>query len=350
MLGTNAAHGTEFQYFLRKETNMKNNTTDICSVMMRPRELNFLAAFLILLLSIISMSGNGLVLLSFATFNQLRQQKGSYFVINLAVSDFLCSVYVMIPCAVYLIERTMRIDGFACTFHGIINSTLITSSNMSLAAINIDRAIAITKPFEYRNLVTAFRVRIAIVYIWTHCLCLAATSGLGGWVFFEEWELMCSPSWSSENVVYSLIAAILSFGLPSTLLLISNITIVYAIRKSRSVVFQNDSSSGGQQLTVKKYTRTLRSLYFLVMVHFLCAPSYYIVKIGTAILGRTVILDGLCLLPVTLLFTSAAVNPFIYALLRRDHRKAFLDTLRMIYRKLKAIYIFLFGDSFTEAE
>ncbi|GFR31032.1 g_PROTEIN_RECEP_F1_2 domain-containing protein [Trichonephila clavata] len=332
---------------------MTNNTAviyDVCSSENRPQAMNYLAAFLIVFLSIISMSGNGLVLISFATCNQLRQQKGSYFVINLAVADFLCSVYVMIPCAVYLFESKWRVVGFPCTFHGINNSTLITSSNMSLAAINIDRAIAITKPFEYRNLVTAFRVRIVIVYIWIHCLGLAFIFGVTGWITFGEWELMCSPLWSSKQVALSLIAAILCFGLPSSLLLISNIFIVYAIRRSRTVVFQNDSSPSGPQLAIKKYTRTLRSLYFLVLVHFLCVPPYYIVKIGLAVLGRREIMDGWCLLPVSLLFTSAAVNPFIYTLLRRDHRKAFLDTLRMIYTKLKTVYIFLFGDPLLESQ
>ncbi|KAF8794866.1 melanopsin-B-like isoform X2 [Argiope bruennichi] len=329
-----------------------NISSGVCSIPYRSQSFNTIAAIFIFLLSSVSMAGNGLVLLSFATCSHLRIQKGSFFVANLAISDFLCSVYVMLPCILCLIHNSYCVTGVACRVHAVVNSTFFTCSNMSIAAINIDRAIAVNRPFEYRNLVTSFRVKIVIAYIWFHCLCLASIAGFADWVSFVDWELMCTPEWSKENSAYAITAATLSFFLPSFLLLVSNISIVYAIRKSRIVVFQNRTIAGGNghQLGIKSNTKTLRSLYFLVLAHFICVPSYYITKIGSAIIGKNIIIDGFCLAPVGLLFTAAAINPFIYALLRKDHRQAFLNTLQMVFDKFKATYTYLFGNSMKEME
>ncbi|CAL1263393.1 unnamed protein product [Larinioides sclopetarius] len=327
--------------------------SNVCSIEDRPQYFNTMAAIIIFLLSSVSMAGNGLVLLSFATCYQLRIQKGSFFVVNLAISDFLCSVYVMLPCILCLIEKSWCMSGVSCRIHAIVSSALFTSSNMSLAAINIDRAIAINRPFEYRNLVTSFRVKIAIAYIWFHCLFLASVAGFSGYASFEDWELICSPKWSIlTTFAYTATAATFCFFLPSFLLLASNVSIIYAIRKSRIVVFQDRTIVGGNghQLIIKSNTKTLRSLYFLVLVYFICVPCYYITKIGSAIKERSVIPDGLCFVPIGLLFTATAINPFIYALLRKDHRKAFLCTLQMVFGKIKAVYTFLFGNPVKEMQ
>ncbi|GBN23069.1 hypothetical protein AVEN_233991-1 [Araneus ventricosus] len=333
-------------------TNATTIHLNVCSLEDRPQYFNTMAAIIIFLLSSVSMAGNGLVLLSFATCYQLRIQKGSFFVMNLAASDFLCSVYVMLPCILCLIENSLCMKGVTCRIHAIINSTLFTCSNMSLAAINIDRAIAINRPFEYRNLVTSFRVKIAIAYIWFHCLFLASVAGFYEYASFVDWELMCSPTWSRTTSAYAITAATLCVFLPSFLLLASNISIVYAIRKSRIVVFQNRTMVGGNghQLGIKSNTKTLRSLYFLVLVYFICVPCYYVTKIGSAIKEKNVIPDGLCFVPIGLLFTATAINPFIYALLRKDHRKAFLCTIQMVLGKIKAIYTFLFGNTVKEMQ
>ncbi|GIY84594.1 g_PROTEIN_RECEP_F1_2 domain-containing protein [Caerostris darwini] len=314
----------------------------MCDIKLRNQTYNNIAAAIIFVLSSVSMAGNGLILLSFATSSHLRIQKGCYFIINLAVSDFLCAVYVMLPCIACLVDNSWCMEGATCCIHAVLNSTLISSSNMSLAAINVDRAIAINRPFEYKNLVTTTRIKIAIAYIWIHCFCVALVAGIANWTSFSQWELMCSTEWTVRTGLYAPVALIFNFILPSTLVLISNVTIIYAIRKSKTVVFQNCSqvNGSGLQLCVKPHTKTLRSLYFLVLVYFICVPLYYLVKFSLETLGSK--LNIVCFIPVGLLFIAAAVNPFIYALLRKDHRKAFLETLRMIYRNLKGIYTFLF--------
>lgn len=328
---------------------MENHTKPIhletCHSNGRQSLENHLTGILILLISFIAIAGNGLVLISFSHCSKLRSQKGGYFIANLALSDFLCSVYVMFPSALSLFNENWTLDGVACKIHAIYNSMLLTVSNLSLAAINMDRAIAVSRPFDYGNAVTMCRVKIAVSYIWFHGLLLGAVSLIEDEVKFSNWELMCAPTWSYEHVTYSWIAAVMCFVLPSLLLLVSNFAIVYAIRRSRSVVFQNCVAADGigDRLCIRSNTRTLRSLYFLVFVYFTCVFPYYLVKFSLLIGNSNKVPIEICLIPTPLLYSAAAINPLVYAILRKDHRKAFSETISMVMGKLKHIQEFLFS-------
>ncbi|KAG8184200.1 hypothetical protein JTE90_015563 [Oedothorax gibbosus] len=319
---------------------------DTCHPSFRTNFENYLTGTLILLVSFIAVSGNGLVLISFFQCHKLRSQKGAYFIANLALSDFLCSVYIMIPSAFCLFKEKWRMDGITCSIHSVFSSAFLTVSNLSLAAINVERAIAVSRPFSYRNDVTMFRVKMAILYTWIHGLCLGAICGLAkGNGRFVWWELMCSPTWSNDYAVFSWIAALLSFGLPSLLLLLSNFSIICSVRRSRSVVFQSCAArdGSGDRLCVRNNTRTLRSLCVLVLVYFTCVFPYYLAKGSLLVKGSGRVAKWMCLLPTPLLFSAAAINPLVYFLLRRDHRNAFFETTSLGVKKIKCIHDFLFS-------
>lgn len=125
---------------------------------------NVAGALIVGLLSVAACIGNGIVVLSYFTCSNLRDQPGNCFVLNLALTDFLCAVYTQMPCIANLANPEMRFTGVFCDLQAMLNWTLRTASNWSLAAISIDRAIAINKPFQYRIWLTNFRTRYTIKY------------------------------------------------------------------------------------------------------------------------------------------------------------------------------------------
>lgn len=126
---------------------------------------NYASAFIVLLSSVAGALGNGLVIASYYYSSYLREQPGNCFIMNLAISDFLNSVYVQGPSIITLAYPDLHFAGDACTTHGIFVWSILTASNWLLAVISIDRAIAINRPFRYRNIVTKIRVRYVYLFL-----------------------------------------------------------------------------------------------------------------------------------------------------------------------------------------
>lgn len=176
--------------------------------------------------------------------------------------------------------------------------------------------------------------------MWTSSFVISAASIRSDSVTYKRYELMCSPSWTSDYPFRSYNAAILCFLTPSTVLLLCNASIIYRVRHLRAVVSHScpgETEQSNIQFCTKNYTKTLRSLYVLVVVYFLLTSPYFIAKFSfiTSVTGWFA--ESLLVLFILLMFTATAINPFIYAILRKDHRDAFMKTLEMIKIKAKLI-------------
>ncbi|XP_035205284.1 beta-2 adrenergic receptor-like [Stegodyphus dumicola] len=241
----------------------------------------------------------------------------------------------MSPCAAALVDRSWELNDTACEVYSFVSCTLMTASNMSLAAISVDRALAVNKPFHYPNLVTFCRVKLVLLFVWIHAFCLSLIPAIGDWYVFEAWDMICNPRWEKANPFFAVMSTILSFALPSFLLLISNLSIISAIRKSRSVVFQISGSETMPQICAKNHAKTLRSLYVLVVAYFICTPTFYILKLRSVLERKNILQSKFPLVPIILQFATAALNPLIYFILRKEHREACLVIIRSIFSKFR---------------
>lgn len=137
---------------------MADSPNDTSSTYHRPDNENAVAAFFVIFTSIVSTVGNGIVILSYFKCHKLRSQPGNCFVTNLALADLLSGVYVQVPCMFNLAVPEWHFSGNMCVMHSILTWTIITVSNWTLAAISIERAIAVNRPYRHPNWVTKFRV------------------------------------------------------------------------------------------------------------------------------------------------------------------------------------------------
>lgn len=153
-------------------------------------------------------------------------------------------------------------------------------------------------------------------------------------VSYNNWELLCSPKWTKKNAINSYLAALFCFWLPSTILLISNITIIWAVRHLNPVASGCNPESGENQTSpAKDYTKTLWSLYILVIVYFLCVAPYFLAKFSFITRREGVLPPSMMIMSMLLMFASSAINPFIYVILRKEHRSVVKQTLKMISDK-----------------
>lgn len=165
----------------------------------------------ILLLTVLIISGNLLVILVFHCAPLLSQQSSSAFIQTMAYADLLVGASCLFP-SLSLLHRLPGLDpGLTCQLFGYAVSVLKSVSMVSLACVSVDRYIAITRPLTYASLVTPCRVRCCILLVWLYSALVFLPSFLGwGKPGYHgdvvEW---CAVEWRTRPAFTTLIVALL---------------------------------------------------------------------------------------------------------------------------------------------
>uniref|UniRef100_A0A8B9ST86 G-protein coupled receptors family 1 profile domain-containing protein n=1 Tax=Anas platyrhynchos TaxID=8839 RepID=A0A8B9ST86_ANAPL len=117
--------------------------------------------------------GNGLVLAVLLRNGQVKYNTTNLFILNLAMAD-LCFIVCCVPfqATIYTLDGWL-FGAFACkAVHFLIYLTMYASS-FTLAAVSIDRYLAIRYPLKSRDLRTTRNAGVAIIVIWSLSLLFA---------------------------------------------------------------------------------------------------------------------------------------------------------------------------------
>lgn len=166
---------------------------------------------IILLLTVLIISGNLVVIFVFHCAPLLSQHTTSAFIQTMAYADLLVGVSCLFP-SLYLLHHLQGLDSkLTCRVFGYMVCVLKSVSMVSLACVSVDRYIAITRPLTYASLVTPCRVRCCIVLIWLYSALVFLPSFLGwGKPGYHgdvvEW---CAVEWSTRPAFTAFIVALL---------------------------------------------------------------------------------------------------------------------------------------------
>uniref|UniRef100_A0A671X6K3 G protein-coupled receptor 21 n=1 Tax=Sparus aurata TaxID=8175 RepID=A0A671X6K3_SPAAU len=166
---------------------------------------------IILLLTILIISGNLVVIFVFHCAPLLSQHSTSAFIQTMAYADLLVGVSCLFP-SLSLLHNLQGLDPkLTCQVFGYMVSVLKSVSMVSLACVSVDRYIAITRPLTYASLVTPCRVRCCIVLIWLYSALVFLPSFLGwGKPGYHgdvvEW---CAVEWRTRPAFTTFIVALL---------------------------------------------------------------------------------------------------------------------------------------------
>ncbi|GAA6231918.1 probable G-protein coupled receptor 21 [Lates japonicus] len=166
---------------------------------------------IILLLTVLIISGNLVVIFVFHCAPLLSQHTTSAFIQTMAYADLLVGVSCLFP-SLSLLHHLQGLDPkLTCQVFGYMVSVLKSVSMASLACVSVDRYIAITRPLTYASLVTPCRVRCCIVLIWLYSALVFLPSFLGwGKPGYHgdvvEW---CALQWRTSPAFTTFIVALL---------------------------------------------------------------------------------------------------------------------------------------------
>ncbi|KAK1171717.1 muscarinic acetylcholine receptor M3-like isoform X1 [Acipenser oxyrinchus oxyrinchus] len=172
-------------------------------------------------LSLVTIVGNILVLVSFKVNKQLKTVN-NYFLLSLACADLIIGIISMNLYTTYIIMDQWALGNLACDLWLAIDYVASNASVMNLLVISFDRYFSVTRPLTYRAKRTTKRAGIMIGLAWSISFVLWAPAILF-WQYFVGKRTVphneCFIQFLSEPII-TFCTAIAAFYLPVTIMTI----------------------------------------------------------------------------------------------------------------------------------
>ena len=229
-----------------------------------------LAGICSLVFGLLAFSTNGILLFTLYKdpYNYFRTRATTYFVVSLALSDFIGGSFVQPLYAAYMFCVAAAVGGEKLKRVSLISSHVSTKiSILTVVALSVDRYLAIKLSWKYKALMTTRKVAVCNTIIWLFCGVLEASHSTSG----------------SEELFHSV-----DLHLQTTVPLVS-LCAVYAAtyielrRYSRSVVFvRAENTEDGrprffvQNIRLEK--NIVLTVVLIIVVLFISIMPYLIVN------------------------------------------------------------------------
>ena len=282
-----------------------------CRGIWAPTVLSYFTAISCLIIGIIATIGNFLIILTVYKdpFHRLRTPF-SYVIVNLAVSDLVVGVITMPISVVVHLREAVGQESVLNKVNHVSFFISSTASTLSLAALCLDRYIAIARPFRYRESLRMSRCAIISVIIWLCSLSLPM-------VYFTTGYVVYIMVYIHASVLVTLL--ILAFTYRQTYKTLRNQGDTFKVlrRTSSNIVTKEDVR---KLRTEKKVTRAF--LLILVLFIFSYTPAVIMLYIleFCPLCGCTLrhILRDLLFV---LISSNSCMNPFVCTIRLRPFRE-----------------------------
>lgn len=197
-------------------------------------------------LSLVTIVGNILVLLSFKVNKQLKTVN-NYYLLSLAFADLIIGVLSMNLYTTYIIMDTWALGNWACDLWLAIDYVASNASVMNLLVISFDRYFSVTRPLTYRAKRTTKRAMMTIGLAWSISFVLWAPAILFWQYFVGERTVPpgeCYIQFLFEPII-TFCTAIAAFYLPVTIMTVLYWRI-YKETENRSKELAGLKGSGNQ--------------------------------------------------------------------------------------------------------
>ncbi|KAF2984372.1 hypothetical protein EK904_000760, partial [Melospiza melodia maxima] len=279
----------------------------------------------VLIIGSIGIIGNLLVLYAFYSNKKLRTPQ-NYFIMNLAVSDFLMSATQAPMCFVNSLHREWILGDIGCNLYAFCGALFGITSMMTLLAISVDRYLVITKPLQSIQWTSKRRTVQIIALVWLYSLGWSVAPLLG-WSSYVPEGLMISCTWdyvtySPANRSYTMILCCCVFFIPLVIIFHCYLSMFLAIRRTGRDVEKLGSCSRKSYLSQSmKNEWKLAKIAFVVIIVFVLSWSPYACVTLIAWAGRGNSLTPYSKsVPAVIAKASAVYNPIIYAIIHPRYR------------------------------
>uniref|UniRef100_A0A670YAX2 Galanin receptor type 2-like n=1 Tax=Pseudonaja textilis TaxID=8673 RepID=A0A670YAX2_PSETE len=273
--------------------------------------------------------GNSLVLAVLLQNSQGGCKQTKLFIFNLSLADFFFIVFcVPFQATIYSTEGWI-FGAFMCkAVHFFIYLTMYASS-FTLAAVSVDRYLAIRYPLHSRELRTAYSAVVTTAIIWG--LSMIFSGPYLSYYDLVQWEesYICVPGWEGwKRKILETSTFIFGYIIPALIVSLSYTRTIKHLWTSVDPLTD--------MLESKKSKWKVTKMIIIVTILFcFCWLPYHVVVLhylyGNFPFNQTTY--ALRLLSHCMAYANSCLNPIVYALVSKHFRKGFKKVFRCLLRR-----------------
>ncbi|XP_045510437.1 opsin-3-like [Colias croceus] len=284
------------------------------------RSSHYLLALIYTILTISSVTGNGLVIWIFSTSKSLRTPS-NMFVINLALFDL-----AMMGEMPHLILNSFyqRMLGYelGCDIYAVLGSLSGIGGAMTNAVIAYDRYKTISSPIDGR--INRTQATLLVIFTWLYAMPFTVFPLTKTWGRFvtEGFLTTCSFDFLSDDVkTFVLCISIWSYVIPMTLICTFYLKLFGAVRhhermlKEQAKKMNVKSLASNKEDAGKSVEIRIAKVAFTIFFLFICSwTPYGIVAMIGAFGDRSLLTPVVTMIPAVFCKAVSCLDPWVYAI------------------------------------
>ncbi|KAM5243342.1 G-protein coupled receptor 26 isoform 1-T2 [Hipposideros larvatus] len=336
----------------------------------------------------VSLLSNALVLLCLLHSANIRRQAPALFTLNLTCGNLLCTVVNMPLTLAGVVAQRQPAGDRLCRLAAFLDTFLATNSMLSMAALSIDRWVAVVFPLSYRAKMRLRDAALMVAYTWLHALTFPAAALALSWLGFHQLYASCTlcsrrPDERLRFAVFTGAFHALSFLLSFVVLCCTYLKVLKVARfhckridviTMQTLVLLVDIHPSVRERCLeeqkRRRQRATKKISTFIGTFLVCFAPYVITRSPNTqtkfsrSLGETSdigagaqLLELSSTVPIgshwgvlskCLAYSKAASDPFVYSLLRHQYRKSCREILNRILHRRSFHPSGLTGDSHSQ--
>ncbi|XP_075071257.1 G-protein coupled receptor 26 [Mixophyes fleayi] len=305
---------------------------------------------LMVVLILAALLSNGMVLICFLSCSDIRRQVPGLFTLNLTLCNLLLTVLNM-PLTLVGVMRGHHPGGEGlCRAVGFLETFLTSNSMLSMAALSIDRWVAVVYPLSYHSKMRYQDAAVILLYSWIHSLSFPIVALCLSWVGFHKTYGSCTLYNRSPEEGASFLAFIILFHLLTYLLslLVLCVTYLQVLKVARShcrridvitmqtLVLLVDLHPSVRQKCLeeqkRRRQRATKKIITFIGTFLLCFTPYVITRL-VEISSSIPISSQWGTISRCLTYSKALSDPFVYCLTRNQYKSCCRDIVNRLLKR-----------------
>lgn len=225
-----------------------------------------LLVLFIFVVAIVSLLSNLLVLLCFMYSTEIRRQVPGIFTMNLSFCNILITILNMPATLLGIIRNQKPFGDCICQAVSFLETFLTANTMLSMAALSIDRWIAVVFPLSYSSKMRYKDAIVMVCYSWLHSLTFSLIPVIFSWFDYHQVYASCTLHLNaeSERIKFTVFTVVFH----ATSFMLSLLTLCFTYLKVLKVA----------RFHCKRIdVITMQTLFLLVDIHprYLCWFAYF---------------------------------------------------------------------------
>ncbi|XP_057682503.1 G-protein coupled receptor 26-like [Corythoichthys intestinalis] len=307
---------------------------------------------LVLVIIVVSLLSNILVLICFLYSHEIRKQVPGLFNLNLTFCNLLLTVANMPLTLAALASRDQPGGDTLCQAAGFLDTFLSTNSMLSVAALSVDRWIAVVFPLRYRSKMRHRDAAMVLGFTWLHSMSFSMAATCLSWLGYHRLYAACTlavprdqaSSWT-QFVIFTVLFHTFTFVVSFVVLCVTYLKVLKVARfhcrridiiTMQTLVLLVDIHPSVRQRCLdqqrRRRQRATRKISTFIGTFMICFAPYVITRI-VELIPAVPISPHWGAVSKCLVYSKAACDPFAYSLLRHQYRKTYGDIVNRLLKR-----------------